>query len=313
MTPTAFAGVDVGASGIRVRAQMGPRIAGDAIAATIPRDEGGIALAELASLIAVPLRVAAGKLGAFRFSTLAVGMAGMPGLVGDPRLLSAALRSAVQIGTIIVAADSVTTHVGALGFEPGVVVAAGTGVVALGTDFAAHWSQVDGLGILLGDEGGGAWIGMAGLKAALRASDGRPGGSPTLLRRMLDTIGDPMSVLARVYARPQPALVLAGFAPEVALAAREGDSTALAIWADAGRRLAQTAAAAATEVEPVFSWGGGVFAASDLILEPFQKEVRRLVPAARFLPPRGSSVDGALSLSQRRVTSKLPFLELIEA
>ena len=55
-------------------------------------------------------------------------------------------------------------------------VAAGTGLIAIGTDLT-RWRRADGWGHLLGDCGSGAWIGRAGLEAALRAYDGRPGGS----------------------------------------------------------------------------------------------------------------------------------------
>jgi N-acetylglucosamine kinase-like BadF-type ATPase len=77
----------------------------------------------------------------------------------------------------------VTAYAGALGQSPGGVVAAGTGLIALGTDLDTR-RRADGWGHLLGDCGGGAWIGRAGLEAALRAHDGRAGGSRPLLERM---------------------------------------------------------------------------------------------------------------------------------
>ena len=76
--------------------------------------------------------------------------------------------------------DGVIAHAGALGGEPGVVLIAGTGVVALAIGADGGLRTADGWGPWLGDEGGGAWIGAAGLRAALRAHDGR-GPSTTLL------------------------------------------------------------------------------------------------------------------------------------
>ena len=71
-------------------------------------------------------------------------------------------------------------HAGALDGEPGVVLIAGTGVVALAIGADGALRTADGWGPWLGDEGGGAWIGAAGLRTALRAHDGR-GRSTTLL------------------------------------------------------------------------------------------------------------------------------------
>ncbi|KOG91913.1 ATPase, partial [Streptomyces varsoviensis] len=68
-------------------------------------------------------------------------------------------------------------YAGALGQRPGAVVAGGTGMIAIGSDLSREggWRRADGWGHLLGDLGGGAWIGQAGLTAALRAHDGRTG------------------------------------------------------------------------------------------------------------------------------------------
>ncbi|MYS50866.1 ATPase, partial [Streptomyces sp. SID6013] len=69
--------------------------------------------------------------------------------------------------------DAVTAHAGALGGRAGVVLAIGTGSVAVGIGADGTYARVDGWGPLLGDDGSGARIGTAGLRAALRAHDGR--------------------------------------------------------------------------------------------------------------------------------------------
>jgi N-acetylglucosamine kinase-like BadF-type ATPase len=229
---------------------------------------------------------------------MAIGVTGLPGLVRDPGVLWPALRARFGLDVLVVAGDMVTTHVGALGFRPGVVVAAGTGVITLGTDLDGVWNQSDGWGHLLGDHGGGAWIGAQGLQAALRAHDGRAGGSDALLGRMTARFGHPLDLVALVYESGSPAHHLASFAPCVGEAAREGDPVARRIWTEAGRQLGLTAVAAATGLDPVFSWGGRVFDAADLLMEPFQSTVRDLLPGARFTPPRGTSADGALALAK---------------
>jgi N-acetylglucosamine kinase-like BadF-type ATPase len=229
---------------------------------------------------------------------MAIGVTGLPGLVRDPGTLWRVLGARFGLGALVVAGDMVTTHVGALGFRPGVVVAAGTGVITLGTDLDGVWNQADGWGHLLGDHGSGAWVGAQGLQAALRAHDGRAGGSPILLERMTARYGHPLDLVAAVYESGAAAHQLASFAPDVAAAARAGDPVARRIWAEAGRHLGQAAVAAAKGLEPVFSWGGRLFDAADLLMEPFQSTVGDLLPSARFAPPRGTSADGALALAK---------------
>ncbi|TMR09526.1 hypothetical protein ETD86_43220 [Nonomuraea turkmeniaca] len=320
MSRTGFAGVDVGGGGVRVRIEVEGMTAQGADAAPVPRDRGHVDLDRLAARIAtvvdqatlvaeetVPARtggfgqdraVQGGVPAVDRFAAMAVGVTGLPGLVKDPGTLWEALGERFGLGTLVVAGDLVTTHVGALGFQPGVVVAAGTGVITLGTDMNGVWNQADGWGHLLGDHGGGAWIGAQGLHAALRAHDGRAGGSAALLERMTARFGHPLDLVALVYESGSAAHHLASFAPCVGEAARAGDPVARRIWTEAGRQLGQTAVAAATGLDPVFSWGGRLFDAADLLMEPFQETVRESLPGARFTPPLGTSADGALALAK---------------
>ena len=59
---------------------------------------------------------------------------------------------AFGVRTTALAADAVTAYTGALGARAGAVVAAGTGLIALGTDLTG-WQRADGWGHLLGDCG----------------------------------------------------------------------------------------------------------------------------------------------------------------
>ncbi|WP_328807672.1 N-acetylglucosamine kinase [Nonomuraea antri] len=299
-----MAGVDVGGGGIRVRIERdGTRRYGEE-AAPVPRVNGRVDLDRLAArIIAVVERATAEP--EHPLTAMAVGLTGLPGLVDDPERLWRALRAPLGLDTLVVAGDLVTTHVGALGFRPGAVVAAGTGVIALGTDLAGVWNQSDGWGHLLGDHGGGAWVGAQGLHAALRAHDGRVGGSAALLERMTARFGDPFDLVALMYEPGVAAHQLASFAPAVGDAARAGDPVARQIWAEAGRQLAHTAVAAAKGLDPVFSWGGRLFEASDLLMAEFQDAVRALAPGARFVPPHGTSADGALALARAAVAGEI--------
>jgi N-acetylglucosamine kinase-like BadF-type ATPase len=294
-----IAGVDVGGGGLRVCVEAGQSSARRSDVVPVARRRGSVDIDLLAPRIATAVESAADEIGVTRLTAIGIGLTGLPGLVEDPEELSRALRPILHVDSIVVASDAVTTHVGALSSLPGVVVAAGTGAIALGTDFDEVWNRVDGWGVLLGDEGGGAWIGMHGLKAALRARDGRPGGSSALLELMVDGFGYPPDLVAQVY-RSRSAHRLASFAPAVAQAATAGDRVAERIWHTAAGHLAEAAIAAAQEVEPRFSWGGKLFDVGELLLAPFTAEISRSIPDARFSAPHGTSTDGALALAQKR-------------
>ncbi len=233
-------------------------------------------------------------------------MTGFPGLLDDPEPIARRVLDGIGAETVLVASDALTTHVGALGLQPGVVVAAGTGVIVLGTDLHDIWNRADGWGHLLGDDGSGAWIGRAGIAAGLRALDGRPEGSAALLAAIEAGFGPLTALLDTVYRSPSPAFELARFAPLVADAARAGDGIANGIWRAAASQLADSAVAAAAGIEPVFSWGGGLFDTGELLLAPFRNEVLDRIPEARFVPPLGGSLDGALLLArpQRRPAAR---------
>ena len=233
---------------------------------------------------------------------IVAGLTGFDGASQTAGTVADGFRTLVRTGRVVVTNDAVTSYLGAIGFEPGVVVAAGTGVIALAGDRDGNFARSDGWGYILGDDGGGYYIGRRGLASALRAHDGR-GGSQALLQRAKDEFGDPESLRDRVYSSPNPVGEVARFALEVAEAAREGDSVAEKIWAIAAREVAQTATAALGRVfapdAPVsVSWTGNLFNARDLMLQPFQQQVAVIWPKASLLAPRGTALSGAELLAR---------------
>jgi N-acetylglucosamine kinase-like BadF-type ATPase len=292
------AGVDVGGSGVRVRV-VGhdfDRHLQRAIAQ--PRLEGRVDVPGLAALIVESVLDAADCSVDEAPDVLCIGMAGLPDLLDEPEQLASLVADALRARRVVLSGDAATAHVGAFDFGPGTVVAAGTGVVALGTDWRETWTRSDGWGLLLGDEGGGAWVGRQGLVAALRSMDGRRGGSVELLERMHARFGPTQTVVDAVYGNASPAHLLGRFAPDVAAAASAGDPVALGIWSQAGRHLAAAAIAASVDVEPVFSWTGRLFDAGHLVLHPYQEAVSAARPSATFVAPFGSPADGALQIAR---------------
>ncbi|MEU4106276.1 BadF/BadG/BcrA/BcrD ATPase family protein, partial [Streptomyces tanashiensis] len=197
---------------------------------------------------------------------------------------------------LALAADAVTAYAGALGQRPGAVVAGGTGLIALGTDLTS-WRRADGWGHLLGDCGSGAWIGRAGLEAAMRAHDGRRGGSAALLDLAEKLFGPAAGLPGVLYPRTDRPAMLASFAPEVGRCAA-ADPVAAGILARAGTHIAE-AAEAACPVEPgaLVALTGGLFKMGEPLLAPLRTALGELLPRARTVEPAGDPLAGAVTLA----------------
>lgn len=241
-----------------------------------------------------PLSSDAGPTG---IDTVAVGAAGMATLGDDVRArLPGALAQALGVRRIALAADAVTAYTGALGQRSGAVVAAGTGMIAVGTDLR-EWRRADGWGHLLGDCGGGAWIGRAGLEAALRAHDGRRGGSAALLARARDVFGPAAGLPSQVYPRPDRPAVLASFAPEVARCALE-DPVAADVLRGAAAHIAEAAAAVAPrDGTGDLALTGGLFKLGEPLLGPLRAELAEQLPGVVPRPPAGDPLHGAVVIA----------------
>lgn len=295
-------GLDIGGSGSRAALQRldAPagepplRIAGDRIEVR----PGGIPLAGiLESLVPAAHTAVANQGGVLRAA--GVGMSGLLSLTAGTDDAHRTLRAQLGPMPIALASDAVTSLVGGIGLGGGAVVSAGTGVVGLGTDFGRRWHRVDGWGHVLGDLGGGSWIGTAGLQAALAAHDGRPGGSAALLVLLRERWGAPELLPREIYTRDDRAGVLASFARDVAAAAHAGDPVAAGIWTRAGEHLADNLAAALADgVPPLATYTGGLFDAGALLLEPLSARFAKIRPDAELRTPLGGSLDGALTLAR---------------
>ena len=224
----------------------------------------------------------------------------------DPATVLDGVATALRARRTAVVSDAVANLVGALGeVVPGAVVAAGTGAVAFGSDFAGHWTRVDGWGHVLGDRGSAAWVGLEGLRAALRARDGVDGGSPGLLVAAEGLLGPCRTWPLRVMTAPDAPEALASVAPLVTAAAAEGDVVAAAVCVAAGHALGESLLAAADGLAaPRLVATGGLLAA-DAVRASLEGVVRR---AGRTLDaPGGGALDGALLLALRLdATGALP-------
>ncbi|MEU5210036.1 BadF/BadG/BcrA/BcrD ATPase family protein [Streptomyces sp. NPDC020742] len=307
-------GVDSGGSGLRIavaRAEGADAHPLASYASDEPVHTGpaGIDALHLLSQLLPAAEELAREVGASGFVAACVGAAGMASLGDDLRArLPAALATAFGVRRLALAADAVTAYAGARGQRPGAVLAAGTGVIALGTDLTPQggWRRADGWGHLLGDCGSGAWIGRAGLEAALRAYDGRSGGSAALLARAEAVFGPAGGLPGALYPRADRPAVLASFAPEVARCATEDDAVARGILRAAAGHLADAAATVCPSgAESAVACTGGLFDIGEPLLAPLRAALAERLPGARPEVTPRSPLDGALTIAGALAADRL--------
>ncbi|MBX9426715.1 ATPase [Streptomyces lateritius] len=301
-------GVDSGGSGLRIslaEAETGVVLGTHVSREPVRTGPGGISARHFLDQVLPAVHALTAPHGARPVVAAAVGAAGMATLGDELRAeLPRAFAEAWGAGRLALAADAVTAYAGALGQRPGAVVAGGTGMIALGTDLTA-WRRADGWGHLLGDCGSGAWIGRAGLEAAMRAYDGRRGGSTALLARAEKLFGPAAGLPGALYPRTDRPAVLASFAPEVGRCAAE-DPVAADILTRAAGHIAD-AAEAACPAGPgaLVALTGGLFKMGDALLVPLRAALGERIPHARAVDPAGDPAAGAVALAAALATGTL--------
>jgi N-acetylglucosamine kinase-like BadF-type ATPase len=176
----------------------------------------------------------------------------------------------------------------------GAALICGTGSIVYGRGVGGARARAGGWGHLLGDEGSGYAIGLAALRALLRAYDGR---SPAteLTPRVLDhwQLSTPPDLLHRVYQEHAGKAAIAGLAPLVIDAAVGGDRTAAAIVEEAAAELALAVAAVAQRLAVTGALpcavAGGLILGAPLLLRRFLAQAEshglRLDPVTRVVEP----------------------------
>ncbi len=132
----------------------------------------------------------------------------------------------------------------------GVGVIAGTGSIAVGRGPDGRSARSGGWGYLIGDEGSGYAVALAGLRRVARLADGRaPGrsGSDPLTARLCEALGidGPSGMVGAVYREGRDRARIAALAPAVVAAAGEDPAIVDEILGPAGRELARMVDAAA--------------------------------------------------------------------
>ena len=299
MTPPTdlFIGIDGGGSAVRVAViDAALNIAGESRG--LAANPGSVGRDEAARRIVEAARAALASAGAAREQVRAVGI----GVAGADAAHSAdwlrAVVAAIAPGAqAALSSDYEIALVGAHGARRGLLLLAGTGSLAYGVSDSGAAALVGAWGYLLGDEGGGYWLGAHGLRAVVRMDDGR--GRHTLLAAaLLNALGQDSAraLVPWLYGQPRVSDV-AALAPLVLDCAAQGDAVARELVESAARELALAARAARlrlglTDAPPAFT--GSLLSAANQL----SAMVCDLLGMSAPLTPRYSPAVGAALLAR---------------
>lgn len=298
-------GLDIGGSGSRVavvdadggsrRELTGPRVGIGAQGSSVTQVVGEL-IARAVESWPQELTAVAG---------VGIGATGLASLVEDPTALADSAGKELD-APAAASIDAVTAHLGALPGSGGAIVALGTGAIAIshpGLDATgrcpASWRRIDGWGHLLGDRGGGAWLGLRALEKALRAYDGIDAAGAGLLTAGRQRYGNPTSWPAQLYTRADRAGVIAEFAVDVVGLAQTGDAAAARLVVEAGHEAARSALAALeTDFPAHVVLTGGLAQAGDVLTDAFVEEITAARNDVTVRESAGDPLAGALSLAR---------------
>lgn len=230
-----------------------------------------------------------------RITTIVVGAAGAESAVEAAPAMARLLAKRCAASHVAITTDAVTSHAGALQGEPGVVLAAGTGVVAWGLAADGRAHRADGWGQWVGDDGSGAWIGREALRMVVRAVDGR-GPATALTDAAAESFGSVARIPAALPFGPALPRDTAAFVPAVVRCATAGDAVALDVLRRAAAHWGESTVAAARAVgEHRVTYLGGL-TTIDLLRTQWE---RALPDDLTIVSACGTSVDGAVLLAVR--------------
>ncbi|GGF48699.1 hypothetical protein GCM10010922_25670 [Microbacterium sorbitolivorans] len=177
--------------------------------------------------------------------SLSFGVSGLTSAEADAAALLAALPGS-RPRRILLAHDSITSYLGALGDRTGAVIASGTGAVALAVG-ATRIARVDGWGNIMGDAGSAYWIGREALDAVMRAHDGR-GPATALVGVVRERWPDLEDAYIDLQSDPNRVSVVASLAAAVDAHAGTDEVAARIAWR-AGAELAASVIAGLARVD----------------------------------------------------------------
>ena len=256
-----------------------------------------------AAVIRATVQKACEGLGNRPVRALCVGVAGA-GRDEERDTLQAALDADRIAGTVAVVTDAEIAIEDAFGAGPGVLLTAGTGSIAYGKGPTGVMARCGGWGPIIGDEGGGAWIGRRALGIAAASHDGREPES-ALTEALLGTLAlESMEQLVPWAASATPA-DFGKLAPVVLEVAATGDLRANSLVTLAVEELALHVRTLARKLfsdeRAAFrlAMHGGLLAPKSLLRRRLEQRLKSIAPGASVLTERVVPERGAARFAMR--------------
>jgi N-acetylglucosamine kinase-like BadF-type ATPase len=213
------------------------------------------------------------------------------------------IRCSEIVGDEVIALD------GAFRGGPGILQIAGTGSNCIGRTATGERESAGGYSSVLGDEGSGYWIGLHGVRRALKAYD--HGEFSTILQRVGAEWGtDSLEELVD-YGNTVPGPDFSELAPIVSAAAEAGDSIATEVLHQAAADLADCVLLVRHKLrrrhgiaeEVPIAWTGGVLEKMGIVRTRFTEILKQAAPNLPIAQEGVVAVEGALWRARRLVES----------
>jgi N-acetylglucosamine kinase-like BadF-type ATPase len=235
-------------------------------------------------------------------AAICLGIAGVDRPADADTIRSIMNRVGYKSRTLVVNDALVALEAGAPD-QPGVVIVAGTGSIAYGRNRYAQAARAGGWGYLIGDEGGGFWIGRSALASVVRQFDGR-GPATRLTDLVLRHMGlaSPTELIHEIYYRDLHRRAIAGLAALVNQAALEGDAVAAQILVRAGTELASAASSVIARLGmrgdafPTIL-AGGIFRGVPSLARDVEARLSEIAPRSVVRPLQLEPAFGAVRLA----------------
>lgn len=225
-------------------------------------------------------------------------LTGLYGDVGDVAPFLDLCKKYFGALEVAVIDDGLANFAGSLLGQAGVALTLGGGVVAVGGN-GENFSHSDGLGNIFGDEGGGIWLGAAGMTRALATRDRRDDDT-----ELLSYLSDEVKKFDDLESKNgTDAVSLAIVAAKKVLElAESGNPTAVAIRDLGALRLSRTVISAWLKVgeisQPFKVTVSGGISQNSAYRNLIFKKIKEAGAAAELVETRGDNIDGAIWLAE---------------
>jgi len=209
------------------------------------------------------------------------------------------IRNTEVVGDEVIALD------GAFQGGAGILQIAGTGSNCIGRTATGERESAGGYSSTLGDEGSGYWIGLHGIRQALKAYDA---GEPSVILERVAMVWGTTTLEALVNRGNEvPGPDFSALAPVISIAAEEGDAVATRVVLRAAADLADFILLVRSKLrqhhglveEVPVAWTGSVLEKMDMVRARVTEILKEAAPQMPFSQEGVVAVEGALWRAQR--------------